>query len=322
MPIKSALKKIVFFLIKEKVLSFLILVFILTSILARSFLTPGNMTNLLTQVGLYGIAALGMTFAIIGGEFDLSVGSMISLASVLVVTFSSHTGLLAASLLTVLSGALLGLLNGLLVSKAKINSFIVTFGAMVTLKGIALTIAKGVPVPSKSETLNLIGTMNIFGVSIIFITFFVLLLICHFILSNTTFGRNIYAIGANPYVAQTSGISLSFYKSSLFVLTLLMSSITGFFFAARINSGHPTVGDDSQLTVIAAVVIGGTSLVGGKGNVIRTLLGIVVMMLLPNSFDNLVIQPYFQRIIKGAIIVTIVAFDSYNKRKAEAKVRG
>jgi ribose transport system permease protein len=190
---------------------------------------------------------------------------------------------------------------------------------MVTLKGLALTIAKGVPIPSKSHVLNEIGTMNIFGISIIFIVFILLLLICHFILSNTIFGRNIYAIGGNPFVAQTSGIQLAFYKTSLFAMTLLFASITGLFFAARINSGHPTVGDDSQLTMIAAVVIGGTSLVGGKGNVIRTLLGIFVMMLLPNSFDNLVIQPYFQRIIKGAIIVTVVAFDSYNKKKRAAK---
>jgi ribose transport system permease protein len=276
------------------------------------------MTNLLTQVGLYGIAALGMTFAIIGGEFDLSVGSMISLSSVLVVILSPHVGLLMAAIMTITAGALLGLINGLLVSGAKINSFIVTFGAMVTLKGLALTIANGVPIPSKSQILNNIGNMHLFGISIIFITFIVLLMVCHFILSSTVFGRNIYAVGANPYVAQTSGISVSFYKSVLFVLTLFMASITGLFFAARINSGHPTIGDDSQLTIIAAVVIGGTSLVGGKGNIIRTLLGIVVMMLLPNSFDNLVIQPYFQRIIKGAIIVTIVAFDSYNKKKADA----
>jgi ribose transport system permease protein len=190
---------------------------------------------------------------------------------------------------------------------------------MVTLKGLALTVAKGVPVPSKSQALNEIGTMNIFGISIVFVVFIVLLLICHFTLSNTIFGRNIYAIGGNPFVAQTSGISLAFYKTSLFVFTLLFASITGLFFAARINSGHPTIGDDSQLTIIAAVVIGGTSLVGGRGNVIRTLLGIFVMMLLPNSFDNLVIQPYFQRIIKGAIIVIVVAFDSYNKKKIAAK---
>jgi ribose/xylose/arabinose/galactoside ABC-type transport system permease subunit len=313
------MKKIIAFFVKEKVFSFFVLVFILTSILTRSFLTSGNMTNLLTQVGLYGIASLGMTFAIIGGEFDLCVGSMISLSSVLVVSLYPRFGLLIASILTIFIGILLGLINGLLVAKAKINSFIVTFGSMVTLKGLALTVAKGVPVPSKSQTLNEIGTLNIFGVSFVFVVFIVLLLICHFILSSTIFGRNIYAVGGNPVVAQTSGISLAFYKTALFVLTLLFASITGLFFAARINSGHPTIGDDSQLTMIAAVVIGGTSLVGGKGNVIRTLLGIFVMMLLPNSFDNLVIQPYFQRIIKGAIIVIVVAFDSYNKKKIAAK---
>jgi len=260
-----------------------------------------------------------MTFAIIGGEFDLGVGSMISLSGVLVVLLQPHFGLLPAIVLTLISGSLLGLLSGLLVAKAKINSFIVTFGAMVTLKGLALTVAKGVPVPSKSQILNNIGNMNLFGISVIFFVFIILLLICHFILSNTRFGRNIYAIGGNVVVAQTSGIPVAFYKGALFVITMLMASISGIFFAARINSGHPTIGDDAPLTVIAAVVIGGTSLVGGKGNIIRTLLGISVMMLLPNSFDNLVIQPYFQRIIKGAIIVTVVAFDSYNKKKTEAK---
>ncbi|MDR3199961.1 MAG: ribose ABC transporter permease, partial [Spirochaetales bacterium] len=114
---------------------------------------------------------------------------------------------------------------------------------------------------------------------------------------------------------------VNFYKTAIFVMTMLMASVSGLFFAARINSGHPTIGDDSPLTIIAAVVIGGTSLTGGKGNVIRTLLGIVVMMLLPNAFDNLVIQPYFQRIIKGAIIVTVVAFDSYNRKSGAAKTQ-
>ena len=305
------------FFLKEKVLLCAIVMFILVSVFSEAFFNGGNISNLLMQIGLYGIVALGMTFAIIGGEFDLGIGSMVSLSSVLVVVLYPHLGLVLSVIAAVTAGILIGMLNGFLVAKAKINSFIVTFGSMIMLKGIALTVANGVPVTSKSEVLNSFGVEKILGVSLIFIIFAVLLIICHWILAYTRYGRNIYAIGGNYGVASATGLKVNLLKGSLFVLTGFFAAIAGVLMAARLNTGHPTVGDDIALTVIASVVIGGTSLSGGKGNVFRTVLGVFVMMFLSNAFDSLVIQPYIQRVIKGLIIILVVAVDSYNKKKID-----
>lgn len=301
------------FFMREKILSVLIILFIVVSIAADSFLTPGNMANLLTQVGLYGVVALGMTFTIIGGDFDLGAGPMVSFASMLMALFLPRMAIPAAILLTLVIALVFGVVNGLLVAKAHIDSFIVTFGSMVILQGLALSLGEGRPISIDNEAFNQLGVASVGIVSLIFIVFIVLLVICHYVLQYTQLGRNIYAIGGNFEVAKASGINVNFYKASLFVFSAFCAAIGGVLMAARVNTGHPTIGDDMTMTVIAAVVIGGTSLAGGKGNIWRTLLGVFVMMFLANAFDAMVIQPYIQRVIKGGIIITVVAVDSYAK---------
>lgn len=311
---KRALK----FLLREKILSALILMFIIVSFASKSFFTFGNLNNLLVQIGLYGVVALGMTFAIIGADFDLAAGNMVSTASMLVSIFLQHMAVFPAIVLTLLIGLAFGLIIGLLVAKAKISSFIVTFGSMIALKGAALSLGDGKPISTSAyPTFNSIASANVGGISMVFVIFFVLLLICHWVLTYTRFGRNIYAIGGGYEVAKATGIHVDFYKMMLFALTGLFAAIGGVLMASRVTTGHPTVGDDMTMTVIAGVVIGGTSLAGGKGNVWRTLLGIAVMMFLTNAFDAMVIRPYIQRIIKGIIIISVVAFDSYAKQRIE-----
>lgn len=314
----ATLYRIKEFLLKEKALSSSIVIFIIISLVSPYFLLFGNISNLLVQISVYGIVALGMTFAIIGGEFDLAVGSMVSMSAVLVVGLEPVMGLILAMGVALSSGFVLGLINGLLVSRAKINSFIVTFGSMVMVKGLALTYTNGRPIISKSLILNQTGDMRFLQIPVIVFIFIALLGICHFVLSYTRFGRNIYAIGGNLSVASATGINVNFYKSAIFIITGFFAAIVGILLAARLNTGSPVQGDDMTLTVIASVVIGGTSLSGGKGSVIRTLLGLFIIMFLTNAFDLLGIQPYMQKVIKGLIIISIVAFDSYNKKKINA----
>jgi ribose transport system permease protein len=306
------------FFTKEKALISSFLLFIVISIISPYFLTFDNLSNLLVQIAVYGIIALGMTFAIIGGEFDLAVGSMLSISAVLVVGLEPELGLIAAMLVALSSGAVLGLINGLLVAKAQINSFIVTFGSMVMVKGLALTYANGRPLISKSNVLNQIGDMRVFGIPLVIFIFILFLAICHYVLTRTRFGRNMYAVGGNLSVSSATGINVYFYKCSIFIITGFFAAVTGILLAARMNTGSPVQGDDMTLTVIASVVIGGTSLSGGKGSVIRTLLGLFIIMLLTNAFDLLGVQPYMQRVIKGLIIISIVAVDSYNKKRVFA----
>lgn len=313
-PLAKALR----LLAREKILTALILMFILVSCLSRSFLSVGNLTNLLTQIGLYGVVALGMTFAIIGGDFDLGAGSMVSFASMAVAALLPSLGAGLAIPAVLLVSLAAGLINGLLVSKARINSFIVTFGSMIALKGLALSIGEGRPISTAAFAgFNRIATFSVGRVSLIFMVFMALLVVCHCVLTYTRFGRNIYATGGNFDVAKATGINVDFYKMMLFVLSGFFAAIGGILMASRVTTGHPTIGDEMTMTVIAGVVIGGTSLAGGKGNIWRTLLGITVMMFLSNAFDALVIQPYVQRIIKGAIIIGVVAFDSYAKKKID-----
>ena len=315
----SIKKKIINFLIKEKVFSLALILYIAAAILlnADGFNSLYNINSLLIQVATFGIVALGMTFAIIGGEFDLSVGSVYSLTGLLVVGLQPQFGLFSALLIAITVALALGLLNGILVSKAKISAFIVTFGAMIMIKGIALSYSNGRPITSQSTAFNNFGELEIGGISAFFIIFVFLVIICHYVLSYTKFGRNIYAIGGNKETAITSGLSVDYYKTMIFILTAFFAGIMGIMMAARLNSGSSVVGDGVELKVIAAVVIGGTHLAGGRGSILRTLLGVFVLALIENIFNlkSDVFSPYFQRVIQGAILVIIVAFDGYNKKK-------
>jgi len=315
----SIIKKIINFLIREKVFSLALLLYIIAAIWLNGdgFNSFYNINNLLIQVATFGIVALGMTFAIIGGEFDLSVGSVYSLTGLLVVGLQPQFGLFSALLIAITVALALGLLNGVLVAKAKISAFIVTFGAMIMVKGIALSYSNGRPITSTCDAFNNFGGMKIGGISAFFVIFAFLFIICHYVLSYTRYGRNIYAIGGNKETAITSGINVDFYKMTIFVLTGFFAGLMGILMAARLNSGSSVVGDGIELKVIAAVVIGGTHLAGGRGSVIRTLLGVFVLALIENIFNlkSDVFSPYFQRVIQGAILVTVVAFDGYNKKK-------
>lgn len=303
------------FLIKEKALSSLLIIIIVVSIISPYALTIGNISNLLNQISVYGIVAIGMTFAIIGGEFDLSVGSILSMSAVLVIGLEPKFGIAIAIIIAIASGTFIGLLNGLLVAKAKINSFIVTLGCMIMVQGLALTYTDGRPLISKGLVLNKIGGMEFLRFDIIVFIFILLLILCNYILRFTRFGRNVYAIGGNSNVASETGINVAFYKCAIFVLTGFFAAIVGVLLAARLNTGSPVQGAGIELTVIASVVIGGTSLSGGKGSLIRTLLGLFIIMVLTNAFDLIGVQPYMQKVLKGLLIISIVAFDSYNKKK-------
>ena len=315
---KKIIKKIFDFLLREKVFSLALMLYIAAAVLLNGdgFNSLYNINNLLIQVATFGIVALGMTFALIGGEFDLSVGSVYSLTGLLVVGLEPRLGLFSALIFAIGVAVILGLLNGVLVAKAKISAFIVTFGAMIMVKGIALSYSNGRPITSQSIAFNNFGEMEIGGISVFFIIFVFLLIICHYVLAYTRYGRNIYAIGGNKETAITSGINVDFYKMTIFILTGFFAGLMGIMMAARLNSGSSVVGDGMELKVIAAVVIGGTHLAGGRGSVIRTLLGVFVLALIENIFNlkSDIFSPYFQRVIQGAILVTVVALDGYKKK--------
>jgi ribose transport system permease protein len=303
------------------VLIFLFMVIVGMSFANDIFFSFGNFINILTQISIYGVVAYGMTFAIICGEFDLSVSSTFALSSVAFIYFSNIIGILPSILLVLCMGALIGLINGLLVSKVGINAFVVTLATMVSIKGIALFWTDGKPIRNNSEIVYQLGNGKLFGVPYIIILFVLVLIISEFVLRKTTFGRNIYATGGNYDVARVAGINVVFYKTIVFVILGSLAALQGTVLALRMGSGSSLFGGDLALSVVAAVVIGGTNLTGGKGSAIKTFLGLLLIGVIFNSLTLLNVSAYYQDIIKGSVLIAVVSFDVLSsmtgKRAAE-----
>lgn len=292
------------------VLMLLIALIVGMSLANKIFFTFTNITNILVQISIYGVVAYAMTFAIICGEFDLSVSSTFALSSIAFIYFSNILGIIPSFLIVLCIGAIIGLINGLLVSRVGISAFVVTLAMMFSLKGIALFVTDGKPIRNNSEIVYQIGNGKLFGIPFIVILFFVALILSEFILRKTVFGRNIYATGDNYTVARVAGINVIFYKTIVFVILGCLAALQGSMLACRMGSGSSLFGGDLALSVVAAVVIGGTTLTGGRGSAIKTLLGLLVIGVIFNSLTLLNVSAYYQDIIKGSVLIAIVSFDA------------
>ena len=300
------------FIRDKSVLFFLMLIVVVMSLVNSNFVSTANIINILVQISIYGIVAFAMTFAIICGEFDLSVSSTFALSTILFIDFSKRIGILPSMLVVFMVGAIIGLFNGVLVSKVKMNAFIATMGTMVAVKGFALFYTDGKPINTTDEIIYSMGNGRILGIPYLILVFFIVLIISEFILKKTNFGRKIYATGGSEKVAMLAGINVKFYKMIVFVILGVMASFGGVMLAARVNAGSALYGSDLALSVVTAVVIGGTKLTGGKGSAIKTLLGMLMIGVLFNSRTLLGVQAYYQEIIKGIILILVVSLDSIN----------
>ncbi|KAA9367417.1 MULTISPECIES: ABC transporter permease [Ochrobactrum] len=307
----------------------LILVVIFTTLQPR-FLSPLNLFNILRQVSIYGIIAVGMTFVIITRGIDLSVGSLVALSGIIaaVVAKGGIEGrfLLVgdgggfswpiAAFAAVLVGAFAGFLQGVTVAKLAVPAFVVTLGGMTVFRGLTLTVGNGGPVSGFDEFFGWWGRGMVGPVPVPVIVFAVVALIAHFVLTQTRFGRSVYAVGSNPDAARLSGINTSRVTILVYAIVGFCSGLGGFVLAARLNSAEAVAGAGYELTAIAAVVIGGTSLYGGTGSVIGTVIGALLTGVLLNGLVILNVSPYTQQILVGLIIVAAVAFDSFIKRQS------
>lgn len=301
---------------------FLFLVVTVMSFANNIFFSFANAMNILTQISIYGVVAYGMTFAIICGEFDLSVSSTFALSSIAFIYFSKIIGIIPALLVVLCIGAVIGLINGLLVSRVGINAFVVTLATMVTIKGLALFWTDGKPIRNNSEIVYQIGNGKLFGIPYIVILFFIILVVSEFVLRKTSFGRNIYATGGNYTVAKVAGINVVFYKTIVFVILGCLAALQGSMLAFRMGSGSALFGGDLALSVVAAVVIGGTNLTGGRGSAVKTLLGLLVIGVIFNSLTLLGVSAYFQDIIKGSVLIAVVFFDALSSISRNRMIKG
>ncbi|MEP7109786.1 MAG: ABC transporter permease [Ferruginibacter sp.] len=275
------------------------------------FLRTGNLLNILKQISINGIVAVGMTFVIISGGIDLSVGSIVALSAVFASTYA-HPGdysLFVPLVIGLLAGSACGFLNGVLIAKRRLPPFIVTLGMMTIARGVALVYSNGRPVINLSDQYNHIGGGYFFGLPIPAIIFLAVAAWGMLVLNYTKFGRHIYATGGNELAARISGVNTDQKKIIVYTMAGFFAGLAGIVLSSRIMTGSPVGGAGYELDAIAAVVIGGSSLKGGIGTIGGTIMGALIIGVISNGLDLLSVSSYWQQIVKGGIIVLAVMVD-------------
>lgn len=299
---------------KYKSLLGLILLCLIITIMNPRFININNLRNVLTQVSVNATIAIGMTFVILTGGIDLSVGSILAISGASAAYIVKTTGnvfLGIASALVI--GALIGLLNGLIISRGKLQAFIATLATMTIFRGVTYVFTNGIPISGLGKTFMVIGNKRFFGIPVPVILTILTFLGAWYLLTQTKFGRYIFALGGNEDSARLSGINTNKIKCYAYVISGIMASISGIIVTSRIGSAGPTAGTGYELDAIAAVVIGGTSLSGGEGSISGTLIGVLIIGVLNNGLNLMNVNPFYQSIVKGAVILIAVLIDKKNK---------
>ncbi|KFZ40864.1 MULTISPECIES: hypothetical protein [Thermoactinomyces] len=289
-----------------------VLLFAVVAVLNPSFIEPLNLLNLLRQISINALIAFGMTFVILTGGIDLSVGSILALSSALMAgMIVSGVDPILSICITALLGALMGAVNGLLITKGKVAPFIATLATMTIYRGLTLVYTDGNPITGLGDhySFQLFGRGYFFGIPVPAVTMLITFFILWFILHKTSFGRKTYAIGGNETAAFVSGIKVDQVKCLIYSLAGMMAAISGAILTSRLNSAQPTAGTAYEMDAIAAVVLGGTSLAGGKGRIFGTLVGALIIGTLNNGLNLLGVSSFYQQVVKGIVILIAVLID-------------
>jgi ribose/xylose/arabinose/galactoside ABC-type transport system permease subunit len=308
---------------------FLVLLVVGLSFVSPNFLSVGNFLDIARVVSIIGIMAVGMTIVILTGGIDLSVGSTFALASVIAACFISGSFsdaprfidfalpvplAVAAGLLV---GAAVGFANGFIIAKSRVEPFIVTLGTMAFVRGLTYLFTGGFPTIFRPmpPAFEWVGQGYVFGLPTPTIFFALVILIGVWITRRTTFGRSIYAIGGNEEASRLSGIHVHRIKMQAYTLMGALAALSGIILASRVGAAQPTAGLTYELDVIAGVVIGGTSLLGGRGSVMSTVLGVFILGVISNGLNIAGVQTYYQYVVKGFLLIFAVGLDSYLRKK-------
>lgn len=298
---------------------FLALVLVLALTTPR-FIRIGNIYNVMRQSSVNALLALGMTFVILSGGIDLSVGSVLAFGGVLAASMVSQAfgGFVLPAYvglgLALLGGAVLGAVNGYFVAKWRVPAFVVTLGMLSIARGLTLIYTDGRPIPRVSEQFQFFGQGYIFGAPMPVIITLGMFLFAALILYRTPYGRYIYAVGGNEMSARVSGVNTRLIKFSVYVISGMTAALGGVLLTARTTAGLPQAGVAYELNAIAAVVIGGTRLSGGQGTLFGTLIGALIIGVINNALNLLGVSAYYQQLIQGAIIVLAVLLDQLRKQ--------
>ncbi|AOY00222.1 ribose ABC transporter permease [Jeongeupia sp. USM3] len=295
----------------------LVIMAIILAIMSPDFLTVGNLLNVLRQVSINALIAFGMTFVILLAGIDLSVGSVLALSAALMAgLMGGGMNPVAATIVALAAGAAMGLVNGVIVTKGKVAPFIATLGTMTLYRGLTMVYTNGSPMTGfNSDFIYMLGSGYVFGiVPVPVVITLVVFGALWFVLKKTVFGRHVYAVGGNPEASKLSGVKVDRVQLWVYALSGLMAALAGAILTSRLNSAQPTAGAGYELDAIAAVVIGGTSLAGGRGWIVGTLIGAVLLGVLNNGLNLLGVSSFYQQVIKGIIILLAVLIDRAGKK--------
>jgi ribose transport system permease protein len=291
------------------------------ALISDAFLNPFNLINVARQVALFGIVSIGMTFVILTAGIDLSVGSIVAVAAVVSALLLDAGAAVPLVMLAGLGiGVVLGAVNGAGITLGRLPPFIMTLGMMVMGRGLAMTISDGHPIHFKDASADFawLGQGHLLGLPVPVWIFAVVAASAYIVLRYTPFGRNIYAVGSNPEAARLAGIDVGLVVFSVYVISGALSALTALIFVSRLTVGEPVAGVGLELEAIAVTVIGGTSLFGGEGGVVGTVMGAAIFAVLANILNLAGVSPFTQQIVKGAIIVFAVLFETQRRRRSNS----
>ncbi|WP_443092524.1 ribose ABC transporter permease [Basfia succiniciproducens] len=304
------------FLLEQRSIVALLILIAIVSFINPDFFTIDNILNILRQTSVNAIIAVGMTFVILIAGIDLSVGSVLALTGAVAATMvGSELSMLLVIPVTLLLGTLLGGISGVIVAKGKVQAFIATLVTMTLLRGVTMIYTDGRPIGTgfsdAADSFAYLGTGYLFGIPVPIWLMAIVFAVAWYVLKHMRIGRYIYALGGNESATQLSGINVNKIKIFVFAVSGFLSALAGLIVTSRLSSAQPTAGVSYELDAIAAVVVGGTSLMGGKGRVMGTLIGALIIGFLNNALNLLDISSYYQMIAKALVILVAVLADNY-----------
>lgn len=314
-------QKTVNYLLDYGIVIVLFVLIILFSLLSDRFFTTSTLFVILKQVAITGIISAGMTFVLLTGGIDLSVGAVAGVTAVLAATFMVNGMPVAtACILVLLLAALYGVFNGVCVALVGVPPFIATLGSMTSLRGVAYLVSGGSPVYGFPDSVKKFAQGSVAGIPYMVILMFLIFVAGAFILFKTRLGRYIYGVGGNEEASRLSGVHVTKVKLTVYIISAVLSGIAGLVLMSRTNSGQPSAGNGYEMNAITAVVLGGVSMNGGKGNIWLVIVGALIMGTLTTGMVMNNINDYVQQVISGLVLVAAVAFDIFSQRIKEKNV--
>ena len=308
---------------KYGVVVMLLILVLFFSFNSKSFMTVTNVINISKQVAIMSILSVGMTFVLLTGGIELSMGTVISLDVVLIsmMVVNFQLPIPVAIILALLLATLLGLIDGIVIAKVKVPPLIMTLGMQTFLNGLVYTICKGKPVYGVPESLKWVGQAYLFGtIPVSAVLMIIIILIGFFILSKTYLGRYFYAVGSNEETANLSGINSDNIRILAYVFCGFLAGVASVVMLGRIGSGQPSAGEGYEMDVLTGCVLGGVSLNGGKGSILKAFCGILVIGVLSNGMALMGLDSFLQRMVKGLVLILAVVMDSIQYIKLKKKV--